>query len=321
MKYSNSLISALLIGSGLFNLVAPALSAEIPTLAGKKIDNTANATYEDPTGLTINSTSNPVTVVVAEVAGIDVSAAGIIDKTPEDSIKVGDTLEYNFTVTNVGNAVTDVHIPSNPAITGPGTLTKVEYLDPTTKVWTTVQPGGVTVPGVKVGETVPVRVVLVANDTGTNNNVIDVKLGNTPNNLPNQPLSADGNNGDVNTYGGTPANGQRESSASQSTSVGSVIKNIALATVTEKLTGIANGGTPSVLTDDVLTYQIGLKVADTDTTNTGLTPAPLAGTPIKLNNVADVTRILVSTAIPEGTTLSGAATAPTGWIPVYTTDQ
>jgi hypothetical protein len=317
MKYSNPLISTLLIGAGLLNLVAPALAAEIATKATTPIDNTANATYEDPTGLTINATSNKVTVVVAEVAGLDVSAAGIDDLTPADSIKIGDTLEYKYTITNIGNADTSVHIPSNPAITGPGTLTKVQYLDPVTKVWTDVPAGGVTIPGVKVNQTIPVKVVLVANDTNTNNNVIEVKLGNTPKDEPNQPLSADGNNGDINTVGGAPANGQRESSATQKTSIGSVVKNIALATVTEKLIGTANNGTPSKLTDDVLTYQLGLKVADMAPLGSGVTPASLAGTKINLDGDTAAMRILVSSAIPTDTVLSEKATAPTGWIAVY----
>jgi hypothetical protein len=317
MKYSNPLISTLLIGAGLLNLVAPVLAAEIATLKNTAIDNTANATYEDPTGLTINATSNTVKVVVAEVAGLDVSAAGINDLTPADSIKIGDTLEYIFTVTNIGNAETSVHIPSNPAITGPGTLTKVQYLDPVTKLWTDVPAGGVTIPGVKVNQTIPVKVVLVANDTNTNNNVIEVKLGDTPKDEPNQPLSADGNNGDINTVGGAPANGQRESSATQKTSIGSVVKNIALATVTEKLIGTSNGGTPSVLTDDVLTYQLGLKVADLPPLGSTVTPASLAGTKINLDGDTAAIRILVSSAIPAGTVLAEKATAPTGWKAVY----
>ncbi len=327
MKYSNRLISTLLIGGGLLNAVAPVFAADIATLKDTQIDNTAAATYDDPSGNTINATSNTVTVKVAEVAGIDVTASGIVNKTdPGGSVKVADDLYYNYTITNIGNAPTAFHVPANPSLTGPGSVTKVEYFNGTAWVPVTTDPATQTTGVVPVNGSVPVRVTILANNTGTNNNVIEVRLGNTPNNLPNQPLLASGANDDVNTTGGSPANGPRESSATQKTSVGAVVKNIALAAVTEKRTGVFDNGTPANLNDDVLTYELGINVADTDVTNTGLTPAPLAGTVIKVDatgtGTVTATRILVSSAIPTGTTFVASATVPpAGWTMVYSIDD
>jgi hypothetical protein len=327
MKYSRSLVATLLMSGGLLQL-APAVLAD-GTAAGQAIENTATATYSDGTN-TIDATSNKVTVTVAIVAGIDVSAAGIVNITaPGTSVKVADELYYNYTITNIGNSPTAFHVPGNPSVTGPGSVTKVEYYDPavtTNGGWVTVNAlVGSNTPLIPVNGSVPVRVTIVANNTGTNNNVISVQLGNTPNNLPNQPLSASGANDDVNTTGGNPANGPRESSATQQTSIGAIVTNMALASVSEKLTGVSDGGTPANLSDDVLTYELGLKVADTDVSNSGITPAPLAGTAIQLDTGTGATaqtRILVSSAIPAGTTfVTGVSniSAPTGWTAVYST--
>jgi uncharacterized repeat protein (TIGR01451 family) len=77
MKYSRALVATLLVGGSLSQFV-PSVSAE-GTAAGTAIENTATASYDDPTapGTVINTTSNKVIVTVAEVAGITVTGSGV----------------------------------------------------------------------------------------------------------------------------------------------------------------------------------------------------------------------------------------------------
>jgi hypothetical protein len=315
MKYSRSLIATLLMSGGLLQFVAPALADG--TASGTAITNTATASYDDPTGVgSINTTSNPVTVTVAEVAGINVTASGVTNRTnPGSAVIVGDQLYYNYTITNVGNAPTTFHIPGNPTVTGPGTLTGLEYSTDGGTNWVAA-PTGATTGSVAAGGTVIVRVAITVNNGG--GTTIGVQLGNTPGNLSNQPYSASGNGDDLYTVGGNPANGSREGSATQSRTIGAIVKNIALGTVFQKRTGIDNNSTPSVVNDDIISYELGLRVESSDVTNTGITPVPLAGTSISLDG-GTVTRILVSSAIPTGTTLTTVA-APSGWKAVCTSD-
>jgi hypothetical protein len=317
MKYSRYLIATLLMSGGLLQLVSPAVADG--TASGTAITNTATASYEDPTGVgNINTTSNPVTVTVAEVAGISVSASGITNKSnPGGAVVVNDQLYFNYTITNVGNAPTQFQIPGNPGVTGPGTLTGVEYSTDGGTTWVSAATGATT-PSVVAGGTVLVRVSVTANNSG--GSTIAVQLGNTPGNAANQPFSASGNGDDVNTVGGNPANGVRESAASQKINIGAIVKNIALATVLEKRTREDDNGTPAIVNDDIISYELGLRVESADVTNTGITPVPLAGTPITLDGTPNVTRILVSSAIPNGTVLTAVA-APSGWKAVYTTDD
>jgi uncharacterized repeat protein (TIGR01451 family) len=311
MKYSRPILATLLMSGGLLQLVAPVLAE---TAAGTAISNTATASYDDPgnPGTPINATSNEVKVIVAEVAGIDVSGSGITDVNG-GSVVIGDVLQYNFTVTNVGNTPTTIHIPAQPTITGPGTFNTLQYKD-STGAWVDLPADG-NIPGVPPGGVVEVRAtVTVNNGTGS---TIAVQLGNTPGDAANEPLVSDGNPNNVNTTGGAPANGQRESSATQSVNVGATVKNIALATVTETRGVTNDNNTPLTVTDDSVSYSLGLKVAATDITNSGITPTALAGS--TFNGDPAVKRILVSSAIPVGTKLAEAATAPAGWRAVYTT--
>jgi hypothetical protein len=330
MKYSRSLVATLLMSGGLLQL-APAVLAD-GTAAGASIDNTATATYSDGTN-TIDATSNKVSVVVAEVAGIDVTAGIVTNKTTAGAaILQGNEAYYNFNITNTGNKATQIHIPGNPSLTGGGTVTKVEYfglnpasLTPTVPEWIVVPTGGLDTPAalanlIPVGGVVPVRVTVSITGTA---GAVAVSLGNTPApNRSNQPYSTTGNTNEVNTLGGSPANGQREASATLSENIGAIAKNNAFATVFSNNTGGTNGSTPLVATDDTISYTLGLQVGNTDVTNTGVTPAPLVGTDISLQTVASgvftpSTRILISNAIPAGTKLASVATPPTGWIKVY----
>ena len=151
--YQSLVATALLTGS-FFQFVAPVLADG--TTAGTSISNTATATYEDPNapGSPINSTSNAVTVTIAEVAGITVTGSGITG-----TANPGNTLVYTYTVTNVGNDSTKFQIPNLATTTGPATVSGVLPTDKTGAVpasgnlqystdggttWTNIPAGGLT---------------------------------------------------------------------------------------------------------------------------------------------------------------------------------
>lgn len=339
--YQSLIATALLTGS-LFQFIAPVLADG--TAGGQSISNTATATYEDPNapGTTINATSNTVTVTVAEVAGITVTASGVTDNNG-GSVAVGDLLTYTYTLTNVGNDPTKFHIPNQATTTGPGTVSgqlppptgsttappsgTLQYSTDGGATWTNVTAGGVDTPSIPVSGTVLVRVPVTVQTGAQSGDVIKVTLGNTPGDAQNQLRSPNG--GDVYTVdnadgtpggevAGAPINGTREASITQQIQVGNSVKTVALATILKTRTAY-NPGNASVLNDDVLTYGLSLRVESNDVTNRGLTPAALAGTSIKVDG-SPVTRILVSDALPASTTLNGTPTAPPGWIVVYTSD-
>ncbi|MEH2398708.1 beta strand repeat-containing protein [Nostoc sp.] len=332
------LVATALLTSSLFQFIAPVLADG--TAGGQAISNTATATYEDPNapGTTINATSNTVTVTVAEVAGITVTASGVTDING-GSVAVSDLLTYTYTLTNVGNDPTKFHIPNQATTTGPGTVSGVlpndkngatpasgtlQYSTDGGATWTNVTAGGVDTPSIPVSGTVLVRVPVTVQTGAQSGDVIKVTLGNTPGDAQNQLRSPNG--GDVYTVdnadgtpggevAGAPINGTREASITQQIQVGNSVKTVALATILKTRTAY-NPGNASVLNDDVLTYGLSLRVESNDVTNRGLTPAALAGTSINVDGNL-VTRILVSDALPASTTLNGTPTAPPGWIVVY----
>ncbi|MEH2423289.1 MAG: hypothetical protein V7K48_20970 [Nostoc sp.] len=327
-SYQSLVATALLTGS-FFQFVAPVLADG--TTAGTSISNTATATYEDPNspGSPINSTSNTVTVTVAEVAGITVTGSGIAG-----SANPGQTLIYTYTVTNVGNDLTKFQIPNLATTTGPATVSGVlpadkngtvppsgnlQYSTDGGATWTNIPAGGLTTGAVAVNGTVLVRVPVTVQPGAQTGDTITVRLGQTPGDAQNQPRIADG--GDVYTVdngnaAGVPINGVREASATQQIQVGNTAKSRALATILKTKTAYDNAGTSTPLTDDLLTYGLSLRVEANDVTNSGVTPTALAGTTISLDGVA---HILVSDAIPANTVLNSTPVAPSGWKVVYTT--
>ncbi|MBD2194168.1 MULTISPECIES: beta strand repeat-containing protein [Calothrix] len=346
--FSRALVATALLSNGVFQFVAPVLAEG--TAAGQSISNTATATYEDPNNpnVPINSTSNTVTVTVAEVTGISVTPAGIEDSTAGTSPQVGDVLTYKFAVINVGNDPTKFNIPTAVTLTqstaGAGTVGTIEYSIDGGQTWisatsvpVTNDPVPVHTPGVKIGSTtvdvgtVLVRVPVTINPAATPGTTIEVKLGNTPDpNTQNQPSSVstpaeelstkDLDDSDTNDVDGVPVGGEKEASAKQTETIGT--KNYALATLKKTQTNYSNNSTPSVITDDTITYGLSLKVENSDPTGKNITPSALKGSPISVDSVPSESRILISDAIPAGTELdlSTVPTAPNAnWEPVYTT--
>ncbi|BAZ51462.1 hypothetical protein NIES4103_41110 [Nostoc sp. NIES-4103] len=334
LKLDRALVTTALLANGIFILVSPVLAQTGPTAAGTALDNQATATYEDPNNpnVPINSTSNTVTVTVAEVAGILVQAGTVNDLTPNGTVQAGDTLEYNFTITNIGNDPTKFRIPGAVTVSGKGTVVNgsLEYFDSVANSWKPVPNGGViTDNSVPVNGTVPVRVRVTVNPDAVAADNITVTLGQTTS--PNQASNVPRVGGEVNdildvyttdnpdgsTPGevpGVPANGVVEGSASASITVQP--KYYSLATILKTRGTYSNNNTSIDITDDTITYNLSLQVRSTDNTGQNITPSALAGSVIP---GLTGTNILVSDAIPFGTELATTPTAPTGWTVAYST--
>lgn len=344
-KIGPAAIAALLAG-GLFQPLLPAFAAG--TDAGQQISNTATATYSETSGgPTIDATSNTVTVTVAEVAGVTAVPAGFTDL-DGGAVEAGDTLEFVFDVTNVGNAATDVFIPGiNNIGTENFTPTAVEIVDSAGNLIATVPATGdnitdlldqasANLPPLAPDTVLKVRVTGTPAPGTPAGADVGVTLGSTgpDNNSPstqNQPDTGDGdlapatlntNAGDIRTIddnpgNGAPVNGEREASATNSIPFASSVRPLALATVTKVASNLAPGGSAAA-NDDEITYDLGLTVENTSP-NAAFTPADLEGTNISVNSTV-APQILVSDAIPAGTVLSTTTlpSAPAGWTVVYT---
>lgn len=334
-RLSRQLLTATLLLGGTFNLVSPVLAQTAPTTtAGTQIRNQATATYEDPNtaGVSINATSNTVILTVAEVAGITITSAGITDTSPSTAVITGDVLNYDYLITNVGNDPTKFFIPGVATVTG-GTAGTLQISTDGGSTYTNIASTGITTGSIAPGGSVKVRVPVTVN--ATSGQSVSVVLGNTGANdnsagTQNQlyPTAPSGNdvytvdNTDGSVSGettGAPVNGEREASLLESIQVGATPQ--AFATVLKTRTNYTNSGTVNALNDDVLTYGLGLRVESTAPSGiAGVVAARLVGTNINVNGI-QVSRVLVSDAIPAGTKLRAAPTnVPSGWQAVYTTD-
>ena len=153
-KYLRPLIATVLLVGGSFQIAKPILAQVVtptPTPAGTEISNTATATYEDPNtpGIPINATSNTVVIQIAEVAGITVTPAGVPTDVNGGTVQPGDIVNYDFTVTNVGNDPTTIFIPGTATVTNgtPGTL---QYSIDGGQTFTDVPVAGVTTDSIPV---------------------------------------------------------------------------------------------------------------------------------------------------------------------------
>lgn len=354
------LIGAVLAGASLFRFSLPAFA--IGTSAGTDLVNSATATYDDQDNNSYDVTSNQVTVTVGKIAGITNVPTGFTDNTtaPDNTtILPGDSVSFDFEVTNTGNDISDIFIPSASNI-------EVENLIITAVQYST--DGGATfqarstltngiVPNVDENTSIIVRVVGTVSNTAADGDSISVQLGDTGTNTAdlnstdfpgtqNQPdidatATTDVQARDVRTLtsssarvAGTPVNGQREASATQIVTVGSA--SLAMPRIEKVNAGVNNSGTGADLSDDVITYNLNLDVAgNSDPQVQGYTDFPYNAADLEGRDYtgqftftgaadppADETNlILISDAIPANTTFNSlTGSAPTGWTPVYTID-
>lgn len=358
MKYYSPLIAAALATVSLFRFSLPVFAAG--TDAGTPLRNTATATYENEDGsTTFEAISNEVTVTVGKIAGITNVPDGFVDNTTSNStVAPGDSVSFDFLITNTGNDTTDIFIPniadlvlssnlSNPVIT-------YGLNSPVSNPPTTDRPASGLVPNVVEDGSIIVRVTVDIDSNANNGDTISVQLGDTglndngtdTQNQPDDTGSADPQNKDVRTVtadnantdvDGDPVNGQREASAFNFTTIGS--NPLALPRIEKTNSGVDDSGTttgPTQLQDDIITYNLELDVAnDIDPqiasyTNFPFNAADLEGRdyslptePGNFDGIADQTNlILISDVIPVNTTLDLSAptniTSPVNWTPVYT---
>ncbi len=141
--YRQLLTAALLVG-GTFQITSSVLAqtAPTPTSANTSISNTATATYNDANnpGSALSSTSNTVTITVAEIAGLYINTAGVVDGTTTTTgIQANDTIFFDFDVTNVGNDPTTIVIPNLATIAVPGTVSgPLQYQAPGQTTFTAI---------------------------------------------------------------------------------------------------------------------------------------------------------------------------------------
>ncbi len=344
------LVATLTIGSTL-PFAAPILAAG--TTAGTSINNTATGTFTDGT-TNYTTTSNQVTITVLEVAGLALTAQTPSNPAPN----AGDTLTVDFVITNTGNDPTQFFIPGTATLSnttafaqnGPIQIVSVNNGTPTATavnvpaagdttgnlLGTTGPSSGSLVPNPGSGNTgtitirVPIKVLASATATST----LQVSLGNTtPVNGQNLDRSTNVNANDLYTVdnpmgvGGetnstAPSNGVREAMATSST-ISVAARLQAFATVLKAVGSYDNKATPNILTDDVLTYKLALRVENPAMPPTGLVTSDLYGTQINVDSSTAKAYVLVSDAVPAGLQFgaTNTITAPSGWTAVYTQDS
>lgn len=319
---TRDVLLAALLSSGV-GLLAPVTAKAAGTAANTIISNTASATYNDPNnaGTTLNATSNTVTVTVAEVAGITVGAGAVTDAAHPGNILPGDVVNYDFVVTNIGNAANTFALPGVATVTGNGAAGTLQYSTDGGTTFINIPAGGLAAtPSVAANGTFLVRVPITINSSATTGDVIKVLLGNTganDNSAATQnigyPDPSTGN--DVHTDSTTAQNGTREAAFFQNGAVGTQSQALALVLLTR--TGFTQGATPAT---DTLPYALELKVNTSVPTganaNHSLAAADLVPTTITLNG-SSAPRVLISDAIPIGTNLTSVGAAPSGWTTVY----
>ena len=314
------LVLAFLAGLALL-LLSPGAHAQ--TAAGTPITDAASASYVDPnnSGQTVNTPSNSVTVTVAEVAGMTLTGSAVTDHTGGANILPGHVLYYDYVITNVGNDTDQFVIPGTVTITGPATLTSVQYSTNGGTSYTTVSGASATTPTVAEGGTVQVRVTVTVSPSAAPGATIAVLLGNTsPNDntsgTQNQayPAAPSGGAGKCYTADpGSPTNGNREASATQSATAGSQPQAFAAVLLTH---GALTQGVDSQ--HDTLAYSLNVNSGAWTNALPEYVPADLTATSVSLDG-STVSRVLVSIAVPAGTVLTGTPAAPAGWTVIYTT--
>ena len=365
-KYYSPLIGAALAAASLFQFSLPAFAAG--TTAGTGLVNRATATYDDQNNNSYETTSNRVRVTVGKIAGITNVPINFTDltSTPTNTtILPGDEVAFDFEITNTGNDVSDIFIPDTGNIKVENLVVdRVEYVTTDAQGAETIIVRGEAgfengiIQDVDQNTSIVVRVIATVSSTATEEDKISLQLGDTGTSTadvnsadyPGTQNQADiGANNDVQAQdvrtqtadgpdvnvSGDPVNGQREASAKVIRTVGS--ESLALARLEKTNAGVENGADETVLTDNIITYNLNLEVAG----NTDAQVAAYSDFPFNAEDLegrdytgqfdftgaaappADETNlILVSDAIPENTTLDTASVAAPGanWTVVYTTD-
>lgn len=341
--------SALAIG-GVFNLVGLVLAEG--TAAGTQITNTATATYRDPEGTPQTSTSNTVVVEVAEIAGITVVNTGAQKYDPgtqqgiAGAVQPGDQVVYTFDITNVGNDETDISLPALASFTGPvdsvvsivADLNDDGTFDPVTE---TIN-NRTDIENVAPGESFKVRVVVQTSTSAQSEDIVTVQYGDTPGDAQNQPYDSSGgsvftddNDATDKATAGTPfdingpsqtaaeagdeapANGEREASATGQITINEVPLEQPLVTLEKDLSAYSPGTDLTSPVDDTLTYDLEFTVGNTAPTGSSAQPADLQPITISVDG-AGAKHVLVSDALPAGTSFLSSTPADGTWTPVYT---
>ncbi len=340
------LAATLAIGSA-FQLVSPVWANG--TAAGTSIKNTATGTFTDGT-TNYTTTSNEVTIDVLEVAGVALTA-----QTPSVSNpNAGDTLFVDFVITNTGNDPTQFFIPGTATLSNTtafsqngqiqivavngttlGTAVNVPNAGDTTGnlLGTTGANSGSLVanPGTGTTGTVTIRVPIKVLASATATSTLKVSLGNTtPVDGQNLDRAVSGSNAnDVytvdngNGVGGetnatAPSNGVREAMAT-STPIVVAARLQSFAAVLKAVSSYSNNSTPNILTDDILTYKLALRVENPSSPPAGFVTSDLYGTSLNVNSSTATPYVLVSDAVPVGLQFgaTNTITAPAGWQVVY----
>ena len=121
--------------------------------------------------------------------------------------------------------------------------------------------------------------------------------------------------------GTAPANAEREASNIQSATINATDQ--AFATILKNLSSYSQNGSTNLTNDDLLTYGLSLRVEGSppSASSTTFNAAPLTGTVLSGGVDTNITSkfILISDAIPFGTSLNAIPVAPVGWRVVYST--
>ena len=357
-KYYSPLIGAALLAASLFSFSFPVFAAG--TEAGTTLRNTATGNYEDDAGNEYTIESNTVDVTIAKVAGITNLPTGFTDNTStatNTTVLTGDSVSFEFTITNVGNDISNIFIPAVADLATKGLdvsslVLETSQINPGTSPTFTPQGTATTIADVPINGEIIVRVTgdVTATAAGA---PVEVLLGDTGSNLdPNAPVADTQNRPDdgadqvgsnpidvpqaVNEVrtematnpgvAGAPLGGEKEASALQQVLLGS--NPLAMASI-KKIRGTMQEQGPQ-LDDNIIPYSLELEVLST-TPNSFYTPGDLEGRDYTLGGpsqntatftgIADTTNlILISNTIPVGTELATnlpVGTSPDGWTAVY----
>jgi hypothetical protein len=346
------LVLGLLLAGGSFALAKPLLAQTVPTAPGTVLRNVFTGTYD---GAAAPVTSNEVTLEIAEIAGVTVTAQTPSDPGPDP----GDALTVEFDLCNVGNDPTRIFIPGVARLVGPnaasftlGTPLQVIAVGGTGCGKGTDLPTPIAVPAtgsnsgtlaglpnagsLLPGQSIRVRVPVTAKVTAQKGDKVTVVLGDAPlptgqttQSVQNVASAAPGttdvytidNTGTANGDSATdPLNGTREAMDGQDLVVGATFQAFATVLLAQTYN---NAQTPGVITDDRFEYCLAGRVDDKLPaglpTEVSLLPSDLNPTEITLDGAA-VNRVLIADVLPAGLEVSQAPSGITGWTAVYTTN-